>query len=90
MSTNRDGEQACNAVVNVYARTQLRLSLVPKATLTARGAQISIAVQNDILRGSVAIDRSFARLFAPLQDLSALIKRGDITRDVGADWRIEV
>ena len=82
VSTNRDGEQACNAVVNVYARTQLRLSLVPKATLTARGAQIGIAVQNDILRGSVAIDRSFARLFAPLQDLSALIKRGDITRDV--------
>ena len=84
VGTNRDSEQACAAVVNIYARTQLRLTLVPKAVISARGAEIAFSVQSTVLRGSVAVDRSFTRLIAPTQDLAqvvAAVKRTDIPQD---------
>ena len=80
-STGRNENGACNAVVNIYARTQLRLTLLPKAALTERGSEIGFDVVNDLMSGSIAVGRSFARLLAPVQDLSIAIKPGDITAE---------
>ena len=38
-------------------------------------------MHNDVLRGSVAVEMSFARLIAPLLDLSKVIHPGDIRKD---------
>jgi hypothetical protein len=72
-STQRDDEAACQVLVNVYARTQLRLSLLPKALVTRRGSAIELVVHTDVLRGSVALGRSYARMLAPAMDLAGLL-----------------
>ncbi|AMY07773.1 hypothetical protein LuPra_00954 [Luteitalea pratensis] len=43
--TQRDDQPACHVLVNIYARTLLRLALLPKATVTRRGTAIELAVQ---------------------------------------------
>ena len=75
-------------VVNIYARTQLRLTLVPKAAVTERGAELSLAVHSEILRGRVAIDRSLSRLLAPTQDLAKIVA-GLSTKDIPRDALLE-
>lgn len=83
-STSRDGEMACNVVVNVYARTSLRLSLLPKAPLVPRGQELAMAVHTSVDRGAVRVDRAFARLLAPAHDLAAVVAAlgpRDIPRD---------
>ena len=72
-STQRDDQPACHVLVNIYARTQLRLTLLPKSVVTRRGSGIDLVVHSDILHGSVALGRSFTRLLAPTVDLAALI-----------------
>jgi hypothetical protein len=83
-STSREGEQACIVVVNIYARTSLRLTLQPKSPLTPRGQAIAMAVRSEVDRGAVRLDRAFARLLAPTRDLAAVVaalKPADIPRD---------
>lgn len=72
-STQRDDQPACHVLVNIYARTQLRLTLLPKSVVTRRGTAIDLVVQGDVLRGSVSFGRTFTRLMAPTVDLAALI-----------------
>jgi hypothetical protein len=74
VSTNRDGEMACNVLVNIYARTSLRLNLHSETPLIPRGHEISMTVHTDIDRGAVHIGRTFARLLAPKYDLAALVR----------------
>jgi hypothetical protein len=91
LSTNNSHKEACNAVVNIYARTRLRLSLVPSTTLVALGDAIKVQISSDVLAGTAAFSRSFARLVAPAQDSAALVarvKRADIPNEArlkGAD-----
>lgn len=83
-STSRDDEPACNVVVNIYARTSLRLTLRPKGPLVARGKELALALHSDVDRGSVHLDRAYARLLAPAHDLAALVralKPEDIPRE---------
>jgi hypothetical protein len=83
-STSREGEVACNVVVNVYARTSLRLSLLTKRPVVPPGQEIAMAVHSSVDRGAVHIDRAYARLLAPSRDLAAVVgalKPADIPRD---------
>ncbi len=74
-STNNDSNPACSVVVNVYARTRLRVELVPEADLVVVGTGWEVTVGADALVGSVASSRAFARLVAPVHDIAALVAR---------------
>ena len=82
-STNNDSKQACSVVVNVYARTRLRLALLPQTGLVATGNVLEVKIGRDLLGGNVASTRAFARLVAPTVDIAALVsrvKRADIPK----------
>jgi hypothetical protein len=83
-STNSDSNQACSVVVNVYARTRLRLNLVAEQGLVATGNPLKIGIGFDVLAGNISKMRAFARLVAPTVDIAARVaqvKRKDIPKD---------
>jgi len=69
-ATNRSANRACSVVVNVYARTRLRLELSARL-----GDQLSFELRPELLAGSIHDVRGFARLVAPAHDLAASIER---------------
>ncbi len=73
VGTNRNDREACDCLVNIYARTGLRLRLSTPNTLLSIGEELTVEVHNDLLRGSIVPTRSFARLVAPSIDLKALV-----------------
>lgn len=80
-STNNSTKQACSVVVNVYARTRLRMELRSPTALATIGDGLKVEIGSDVLAGNIASTRAFARLAAPAHDLAALVsrtKRADI------------
>jgi hypothetical protein len=73
LSTNRNDQQACNAVVNIYARSRLQIELAPRAERFRAGSPFSIDVNVNVLQGNIVGTRSFARLAAPAVDVAATI-----------------
>ena len=79
--TNRDGNDACSLVVNVYARTRLRIELTPREGSRDAGSELALDVRQDVLAGRADATRSFARLVAPMHDVRDLtrgIRKADI------------
>jgi hypothetical protein len=74
-STNRNGNEACNATVNIYARTRLRVELTAEPFHAAPGAELTMHVDANVLRGNISATRALARLAAPTTDLAALLSR---------------
>jgi len=73
LNTNRNDQPACNAVVNIYARTRLQIELVPHLEARRAGAPFAIDVTTNVLQGNITTSRSFARLAAPTIDLRATV-----------------
>jgi hypothetical protein len=88
VSANQNDREACNAVVNIYCRTRLRLELAPPSQLLEAGAALAINVRSDVLQGSVATSRSLARLIGPARDLTAIVA-GFRDRPIPREARIE-
>ncbi len=79
-STNNDDGIACSLVVNVYARTRLRLELVPRKGERLTGASVTLDLAADVLAGDASIGTSFGRLVSPIADI-----RGEVERVRGSD-----
>ena len=80
-STNRNNREACDAVVNIYARTSLRIRLQPETRLVSPGGELSITINSDVSTGKAVTSRAFGRLISPTVDLAtvaARIKPADI------------
>ena len=74
LSTNRNDQPACNAVVNIYARTRLQIELVSQFEAPLRaGAAFAIDINANVLQGNITTSRSLARLVAPTTDLQATV-----------------
>jgi hypothetical protein len=73
VSTNRNDQQACNAVVNVYGRSRLPIELVPRVEARRAGAPFSIDVNASPLQGNIVMTRTFARLAAPAVDVAEAV-----------------
>ena len=74
-STNRNDRDACDLVVNIYARTGLRLELLSDGNLVAPGAELSVNLRTDVLRGTAVASRAFARMIAPTVDLASVVAK---------------
>lgn len=74
-STNSSSDDACAVIVNVYARTRLRMELVGERELLKPGASLKVAIDTDLLDGAVVMGRGFARLAAPARDIARLVAR---------------
>lgn len=69
------GRQACAVVVNIYARTRLRLELTTKAGLAPRGEKLDVNVDVQLLAGNVSSTRAYARIVAPMTDIADIVSR---------------
>ena len=74
VSTNSDGREACDVVVNIYARTRLRIELLPRKALTIAGEALAFDLHMDLAHGSVSGLRAFARTVSPMADLAQVFK----------------
>ena len=80
-STNRNDRDACDMIVNIYARTGLRIGLQAERNLVEPGAELSITVNSEALSGTAIASQAFARVISPAVDLAnvvARVKRSDI------------
>jgi hypothetical protein len=73
ISTNSSGRTASSVVVNISARTRLRVELVPEGKVAKPGTPLALDVKQNALRGSTANVHGFGRLVAPSVDLAALV-----------------
>ena len=73
--TNTDPTDACAMVVNIYARTNLRVELAPERELVERSASVNLRIETDVLAGGLARTRSFARVVSPAVDVADLVGR---------------
>jgi Common central domain of tyrosinase len=72
--TNRDRQQACSVVINVYARSRLRVELVSSRSVGDDGrTALSVSVVPELLAGSIVPTRAFARMVAPKHDLRRVV-----------------
>jgi hypothetical protein len=60
-STNKSGRGSSSVTVNVYARTRLKVSLRP-GKLRVSGEPFEAVIHSDLVHGSMATSRAFARL----------------------------
>jgi len=74
VSTNRTTD-ACDLVVNIYAKTRLQLELTPEARLVGAGQAFGIQVVPQLLQGVVTDLKGFARLAGPAVDLAPVLKK---------------
>jgi len=75
VGTNHNDQQACNAVVNIYARTRLHVELTPAIRAIQTGAELSLALTTDVFQGNVTFARAFGRLAAPARDLKTVFAK---------------
>jgi hypothetical protein len=78
VSTNSNANEACNMVVNVYARTNLKINLIPSSSLIKQGEELKITVKNEVNIGSVKNRGGFARLISPSFDINDLVPKDKV------------
>jgi Common central domain of tyrosinase len=86
-STNRSNRPTSSVVVNVYARTRLKVELRPEVEKVG-GAPLTVAIVTNALRGSATSSDGFSRLIAPEQDLRTLVRNAKFPRSVMKDFRL--
>jgi hypothetical protein len=74
VSTNKGGRGSSSVTVNVYARTRLKLNLLPGSE-RAVGKPFEATIHADLIQGSIKTFRTFGRLVAPAKDLRPLFAR---------------
>jgi hypothetical protein len=75
--TNSNSDDACAIVVNIYARTSLRVELMPEREVIDRSEGVKLTIDADALRGAVVQTRSFGRLVGPAVDAADVVARID-------------
>jgi Common central domain of tyrosinase len=75
LSTNNNTKDACNVVVNIYARTRLRLELQAPTDPSFAGEGLKLSISSNVLMGNITTGRTFGRLIAPAYDLAALVSQ---------------
>jgi hypothetical protein len=73
VSTNKNDNESCSMLVNVYGRTNLKLNLHAENIMTKIGEELKLSVVADINGGSIKIHRAFVRFTAPSFDISDIL-----------------
>jgi hypothetical protein len=88
-ATARTSGAAASAVINVYARTRLRVTPRPQLTNALAGSPIAVDLSTEILSGSLGPLAGIARLIAPAHDFSLLVQQPKLAASVLKSARID-
>ena len=75
VGTNSNDKVACSVVMNVYARTNLKINAVMNSSIIKQGEELKVVLKHDISVGSIQNIKGFARLISPNFDLNDLIPK---------------
>ncbi len=85
VSTNSSNKPACSVVVNVYARTNLKVNLTLNTPMVRPGEPLEVTLLNDVATGRIKNNGGFARLVAPAFDLEELIPKEKVRSMIEAN-----
>lgn len=85
----RQANQACDAVVNVYAKTRLQVTLQPEPKRGRVGKPFAINIVTDVIRGSTGGISGYSRLVAPVVDIKATLKAAKPSPSVRKQARLK-
>jgi hypothetical protein len=88
-ATGRDGRPATTVVVNVYARTRLKIELRPEAGRGLVGQGLALRLESSVLAGKASTGTALARLVAPAVDLASFLTPERVQGLVPAAARIK-
>ncbi|MCB0648182.1 MAG: tyrosinase family protein [Saprospiraceae bacterium] len=80
VGTNSNERRACNLVMNVYAKTRLKIRPELKNAIIKIGEEMRIDVTKDVLLGNAQVQGGFARLIAPAFPLEKLISKDEVLK----------
>jgi hypothetical protein len=80
VGTNNNDKEACNVVVNIYARTNLQLSLKLNKAVVKQGEELEFTLASNIVTGRVKYTGGLARLVSPAFDLNNFISKQEVLR----------
>lgn len=75
VSTNSNGNAACNILVNIYGRTRLKLELQTELPIVQPGGEIKWTVLPDISLGSIQFHKALVRFTSPAVDLTRVFPK---------------
>lgn len=73
VGSNSNSNEACNVVVNIYGRTNLKMDLEVKNGLIKMKEEIKINVLENVNLGRIQNHRGFARIISPALDINKLL-----------------
>lgn len=85
VSTNSNSNEACTMVVNIYARTNLKINLSLDNPIVRQGEELKITVKNDVAIGTVVNRGGFARLISPAFDMNEFMTNNKAIETVAAN-----
>ncbi|MGA7731663.1 MAG: tyrosinase family protein [Chloroflexia bacterium] len=88
-STGRADRPACSVVVNVYARTRLRVDLRPDSKETIAGNPFTVNIVTETLQGSVTRLNGLARLAAPAREIAQLLRPDRLSPELKRRARLD-
>ncbi len=80
VSTNSNDNEACNIVVNIYGRTNLKLNLHLENTRVKPREELKISLKEDITLGRVQNQNGFARIVSPAFDIAELLPKHEVAK----------
>ncbi len=80
VGTNSNDREACNVVVNIYARTNLKLDIGSKTSILKTGCALDVNLVASSNLGMVEIESTFARLISPSFDINKIISQDEILK----------
>jgi len=78
VSTNNSSRDACHMVVNIYARTSLKVQLETEKILINPGNEIKIGVRTDSSMGAIHGLKGLARMVSPSFDIHDILPRDKV------------
>lgn len=73
VSTNSSDNPACNVLVNIYGKTNLKLNLQSASPFVQAGEELKWNVDEDISLGSIQYHRTLVRFTTPAFDISQIL-----------------
>ena len=78
VSTNSNSNEACNVVVNIYGRTNLKMDLHLEEVMIKQGEEFKVSIKTNINFGSIKNQRGFARIISPAFDIADILPKDKV------------
>ncbi len=87
VGSNNNDKDACNVLVNIYARTNINLVLQSAEPVYEVGSNITLKLNQSSQNGKISGLKSFARFVSPQIDLNQVVSKEEILNAINKNER---